>query len=169
MQDRYCPLKSRYSDTPVLVIDTEADPHESAQQRSPATAFEVPPDVEQGEGEQAVEQSVGGGGAADRKRAERRAGHGQRDQRGIFAEAPAGGPELTFPPDGAQVEVPEGGLTVKLRGGVPPFTWLANGAPVIVGARARESLLPLPAAGFVTLTVLDAEGRSASAQVRLTP
>ena len=28
MQDRYCPLKSRYSDTPVLVIDTKADPHE---------------------------------------------------------------------------------------------------------------------------------------------
>ena len=28
MQDRYCPLKSRYSDTPVLVIDTEADSHE---------------------------------------------------------------------------------------------------------------------------------------------
>ncbi|SED47020.1 hypothetical protein [Pseudomonas migulae] len=28
MQDRYCPLKSRYSDTPILVIDTEADPHE---------------------------------------------------------------------------------------------------------------------------------------------
>ncbi|CAI8903818.1 Sulfatase [Pseudomonas sp. IT-P253] len=28
MQDRYRPLKSSYSDTPVLVIDTEADPHE---------------------------------------------------------------------------------------------------------------------------------------------
>lgn len=92
-----------------------------------------------------------------------------RPRDAAFAEAPAGGPELTFPPDGAQVEVPEGGLTVKLRGGVPPFTWLANGAPVMVGARARESLLPLPAAGFVTLTVLDAEGCSASAQVRLTP
>lgn len=26
--ERYHPLKSRYSDTPVLVIDTEADPHE---------------------------------------------------------------------------------------------------------------------------------------------
>jgi hypothetical protein len=26
--DRYRPLKSSYSDTPVLVIDTEADPHE---------------------------------------------------------------------------------------------------------------------------------------------
>ena len=28
MQERYHPLKSSYSDTPVLVIDTEADPHE---------------------------------------------------------------------------------------------------------------------------------------------
>ncbi|RBP96891.1 penicillin-binding protein 1C [Rhodobacter sp. 140A] len=91
-----------------------------------------------------------------------------RPRDAAFAEAPAGGPELTFPPDGAQVEVPEGGLTVKLRGGVPPFTWLANGAPVMVGTRARESVLSLPTAGFVTLTVLDAEGRSASAQVRLT-
>ena len=26
--ERYRPLKSRYSETPVLVIDTEADPHE---------------------------------------------------------------------------------------------------------------------------------------------
>ncbi|MDI3272934.1 hypothetical protein [Pseudomonas sp. AL03] len=26
--ERYRPLKSRYSDTPVLVIDTESDPHE---------------------------------------------------------------------------------------------------------------------------------------------
>jgi hypothetical protein len=25
---RYCPLKSRYSETPVLLIDTEADPFE---------------------------------------------------------------------------------------------------------------------------------------------
>lgn len=36
MHDRYRPLKSSYSDTPVLVIDTEADPHEildAAQQR----------------------------------------------------------------------------------------------------------------------------------------
>ncbi|PWK43702.1 hypothetical protein LOY55_01155 [Pseudomonas sp. B21-040] len=28
MQDRYRPLKSSYSETPVLVIDTDADPHE---------------------------------------------------------------------------------------------------------------------------------------------
>ncbi|MBK5398211.1 hypothetical protein JFU47_16070 [Pseudomonas sp. TH39(2020)] len=28
LTERYRPLKSRYSDTPVLVIDTEADPHE---------------------------------------------------------------------------------------------------------------------------------------------
>ena len=28
MQYRYRPLKTRYSESPVLVIDTEADPHE---------------------------------------------------------------------------------------------------------------------------------------------
>ena len=28
MTNRYHPLKTNYSDTPVLVIDTEADPHE---------------------------------------------------------------------------------------------------------------------------------------------
>ncbi|MET0776350.1 MAG: hypothetical protein ABWZ65_12840 [Pseudomonas mandelii] len=28
MQDRYRPLKTRYSESAVLVIDTEADPHE---------------------------------------------------------------------------------------------------------------------------------------------
>ncbi|CRL49417.1 MULTISPECIES: hypothetical protein [Pseudomonas] len=28
MQDRYRPLKTSYSETPVLVIDTDADPHE---------------------------------------------------------------------------------------------------------------------------------------------
>ncbi|MHC8369699.1 hypothetical protein ACYZT2_02515 [Pseudomonas sp. MDT1-85] len=36
LTDRYRPLKTRYSDTPVLVIDTEANPHEildAAQQR----------------------------------------------------------------------------------------------------------------------------------------
>ncbi|WP_095054420.1 hypothetical protein [Pseudomonas sp. Irchel s3b2] len=36
LTDRYRPLKTSYSDTPVLVIDTEANPHEilnAAQQR----------------------------------------------------------------------------------------------------------------------------------------
>lgn len=36
LTDRYRPLKTNYSDTPVLVIDTEANPHEildAAQQR----------------------------------------------------------------------------------------------------------------------------------------
>ena len=91
-----------------------------------------------------------------------------RPRDAAFAAAPEGGPEVTFPPDGAEVETGEGGLAVKLRGGVPPFTWLANGAPVAVATRAREDTLALTGPGFVSLTVLDAEGRSASAQVRLT-
>lgn len=84
--------------------------------------------------------------------------------------APVQGPELTFPPDGARVELPAGaGLTVKLKGGVPPFTWLANGAPVALSERARETSLPLPPTDQIRLTVLDAQGRSASAQISVAP
>lgn len=90
-----------------------------------------------------------------------------RTRDAAFAESTVGGPELTFPPDGAVVETAGAGLTVKLRGGAAPFTWLANGVPVIVGARGRETTLDLHGPGFVSLTVLDARGRAATAQVRL--
>jgi penicillin-binding protein 1C len=92
-----------------------------------------------------------------------------RPRDAIFAEAPEDAPALAFPPDGAELEAPQGGLVVKLRGGVAPFTWLANGVPVAIGSRLRETTLPMPGPGFVTLTVLDARGRSASAQIRLRP
>lgn len=92
-----------------------------------------------------------------------------RPRDAAFAEAAEGGPELTFPPDGAEIETSGAGLTVKLRGGQAPFTWLANGVPVAVGERARETTLALPGPGFVRLTVLDAKGRAASVQLRLSP
>lgn len=86
------------------------------------------------------------------------------------AVSPPEGPQLSFPPDGAQIELPPGmALTAKLRGGVPPFLWLANGIPVESGVHGREVALPVPPAGHVTLTVIDAEGRAASAEVRLGP
>ncbi|MCL7464213.1 penicillin-binding protein 1C [Phaeovulum sp. NW3] len=87
--------------------------------------------------------------------------------RGVLVpDAPGDAPELAFPPDGAEVEA-QGGLVAKLRGGTPPFTWLANGAPVALAERGREVLLPLSGPGFVTLTVIDGGGRSAAASVRL--
>ncbi|AMY70343.1 penicillin-binding protein 1C [Frigidibacter mobilis] len=60
-----------------------------------------------------------------------------------------------------------GALVVKVRGGEPPFTWLANGAPVLLADRAREAAIPLDGPGFVTLSVIDARGRSAAVTVAL--
>lgn len=81
--------------------------------------------------------------------------------------ADADAPGIAFPPDGAEVELLEGALLVKVAGGTAPFTWLADGVPVVVQNRARSALLTLPGTGFVSLSVIDAQGRSARAQVRL--
>ncbi len=82
-------------------------------------------------------------------------------------EPAADAPAVAFPPDGAEVELLPAGLKVKVTGGTAPFTWLADGVPVLVALEAREAMLALPGAGFVTLSVIDAEGRSARAQVRV--
>lgn len=89
-----------------------------------------------------------------------------RSRQAAFAPEPDA-PQLTFPPDGSEVELLPEGLMVRVSGGTAPFTWLANGAPVISGAEASSFMLPDPGRGFVTLSVIDAEGRSARARVRL--
>ena len=81
--------------------------------------------------------------------------------------ADADAPSVAFPPDGAEVELLNGALMVKVAGGRAPFTWLADGVPVVVQDRTRSTLLTLPGTGFVSLSVIDATGRSARAQVRL--
>lgn len=89
-----------------------------------------------------------------------------RSRSAAFA-ADTGAPTLTFPPDGAEVELLGGDLMAKVQGGTAPFTWMADGVPLIVADRARQTMLPLPGVGFVTLSVIDAAGRSARAQVRV--
>lgn len=83
-------------------------------------------------------------------------------QRGISAST--GGPEISFPPDGAVVEGDT--LVAKVRDGLAPFTWLANGAPVLT-SREREVRLDGLGIGFSSLTVIDAAGRAAQADVEL--
>ncbi|GGD36487.1 penicillin-binding protein 1C [Sinisalibacter lacisalsi] len=87
-----------------------------------------------------------------------------RSRNAVFAAADT--PELAFPPDGALVETAGASLAVRIEGGRPPFTLLANGTPVLVATRARTPSLPL-GPGHVTLSVIDAEGRAARAQVEL--
>jgi penicillin-binding protein 1C len=82
-------------------------------------------------------------------------------------EAEEDAPAVAFPPDGAEVELLAAGLKVRVSGGTAPFTWLADGVPVIVASGAREAMLAIPGAGFVTLSVIDAEGRSDRVQVQV--
>lgn len=88
-----------------------------------------------------------------------------RPRGAAFAEADA--PKLTFPPDGSVLEPLAAGLKVRVEGGTAPFSWLVDGLPAVTGLPARETLLPLSSRGFVTLSVIDAEGRSARSTIRL--
>lgn len=88
-----------------------------------------------------------------------------RPRGAALAEAP--GPTVAFPPDGAAVELLPQGLKVRVEGGLPPFTWLLDGNPAATRLSDRETLLAVPGQGFLTLSVIDAEGRSARAEVRL--
>lgn len=76
-------------------------------------------------------------------------------------------PAVAFPPDGAEVEMLRDGLLVRVSGGKAPYTWLANGVPVAVSLGSRETMLSSLGRGFITLSVIDAEGRSARTKVRL--
>jgi len=92
---------------------------------------------------------------------------GRRDMR------QARGPEILFPPEGARVDLGLGGagvpspLIVKLGAGTPPFTWIADGVPVIVNGRAREVQLRPRGPGFTDISVIDARGRAARRRVEL--
>lgn len=89
-----------------------------------------------------------------------------RSRHAAFAAA-ADAPAVAFPRDGTEVELMPDGLLLRVRGGTAPFTWLMDGAPVVLGERRTETLIPSPGPGFVTLSVIDAQGRSARARVRL--
>jgi penicillin-binding protein 1C len=79
-------------------------------------------------------------------------------------------PEIAYPADGVDVDLgiadgSERPLVVKVRNGVPPFTFFANGAPVGQSAFARQGSWMPDGPGYVTLSVVDAEGRSDAVKV----
>lgn len=74
-------------------------------------------------------------------------------------------PEIAFPADGVDVDLgakSQAGLplVMKIRNGVPPFTFFANGAPIGQSAFARQESWVPDGPGYVTLSVVDAKGRS---------
>ena len=78
---------------------------------------------------------------------------------------------ISFPPDGARVDIssgePDATLALKAMGGAPPFTWLADGLPIVVGEERRDAAWDKPERGFARLSVIDGKGRTASVQIRL--
>ena len=83
----------------------------------------------------------------------------------VFEAAPDA-PKLIFPPEGARLSIDDA-VPAKVRDGQPPFTWLANGKPVLTGSYGREVQLPGILEGFSKLSVIDAAGRSAAVTIRI--
>ncbi|QDH16986.1 penicillin-binding protein 1C [Swingsia samuiensis] len=81
------------------------------------------------------------------------------------------GPHLVSPPDGATVESfsDDGTATpigFEATGGTAPYRWIVNGHVLNIPTGGTPSWVP-DGPGFVHITVIDAEGRSASATVRV--
>ena len=64
-----------------------------------------------------------------------------------------------------------GRLALKAQGGVPPLTWMVNGAPLKEAAYAQsqrhEARWTPDGAGFARVSVIDANGAGDSVLVRL--
>ncbi|HEX2555672.1 MAG TPA: penicillin-binding protein 1C [Microvirga sp.] len=81
---------------------------------------------------------------------------------------------IAFPLDGSRVELGftrptdlHGTLVLKASGGVPPLTWMVNGAPVTEPALRRQSTWQPDGAGFARVSVIDAQGATDSILVRI--
>jgi len=84
-------------------------------------------------------------------------------------DAAANGPELSFPVDGARLRLAwaDGAaqaMPLRVDGGQAPFAWFVNGTPVAADRRGDAAWVP-DGNGFAAITVTDAAGRSADAEV----
>ena len=77
---------------------------------------------------------------------------------------------LVFPTEGIVLEREENDttpLTLTASGGRRPLTWIIDGRPLTVTETTRETAWVPEGPGFSRLTVIDADGRSASASFQL--
>jgi penicillin-binding protein 1C len=73
--------------------------------------------------------------------------------------------EIAYPQDGVSVDLGIGvgdpsPLVIKVRNGAPPFTYFVNGTPIARAPFARSETWEPDGAGFVTLSVVDRDGKS---------
>jgi penicillin-binding protein 1C len=79
------------------------------------------------------------------------------------------GPKILYPPDGAVVAWDGATLPLEAAGGRAPLRWLVEGRPLPPATPRRPLYWQPDEIGFVQLTVIDANGHSARARVRLAP
>jgi penicillin-binding protein 1C len=80
-------------------------------------------------------------------------------------------PSIAFPPNGAVVPLPDDkaadtSLQFKADGGRAPLTWLVNGEPMGSFDRFAPALYTPQGEGLARVTVVDADGRSATSEIR---
>jgi penicillin-binding protein 1C len=97
-----------------------------------------------------------------------------RSRRSTVAGHAASGPALaiSFPPAGATVALerrkertPQ--LFLVAEGGTRPLRWLVNGQPIKTPPDKRQAFWTVDGEGFVHVTVVDADGHSASVNARI--
>jgi penicillin-binding protein 1C len=79
---------------------------------------------------------------------------------------------IAFPPNGARVDLgvnrPDASsLALKAQGGLPPLTWIVNGAPLGAPDLRRQANWTADGAGFARVSVIDARGATDSVTVRV--
>jgi penicillin-binding protein 1C len=80
-------------------------------------------------------------------------------------------PSIAFPPNGATVPLPEANakdrtIVLKADGGRAPLTWLVNGTLVGSFDRFQPALYAPSGEGIAHVTVVDAQGRSDTSEIR---
>lgn len=73
---------------------------------------------------------------------------------------------LVFPPQGASL-ADSASVTLRAAGGQRPLTWLVDGAPIASPRHRRDTAWQPQGPGFYRVTVIDAEGASVAAEVRV--
>jgi penicillin-binding protein 1C len=89
---------------------------------------------------------------------------------GSGARAPAQPLEIAFPPNGATVALPDLGTDLALRaeGGHGALFWVVDGAPLDrTRTESRRASWAPQGPGYSRITVIDADGKSASSLVKL--
>ena len=89
-----------------------------------------------------------------------------RGRNAVFDKS-SGAPALDFPPDGAVLVNSATPLTLKFRGGVPPFTVYANGAPAGTAVFGQNIEIQRPDRGYSSLSVVDSTGQSDRVEIRI--